>query len=237
MAYLRIYTGDTLLEQRELSSKSTSIGRADDRDIVLKNRGVSKNHATIEKNGESFVLIDNGSVNGVYVNGEKVQRRTLKYWDEIQVFNHVLKFMALSKLPGEKEQEVEQAAPPPQQEATMEVDISDLGDLAKLRRRVSVPSLTLVESRNGEISHTLDKVNFTIGKASSCDIRVPGWLTPRLAANIQRRNEGFYLIPTRRGKVSVNGAQVSEPVRLADDDDLRVRGLALKFFFRPLDDA
>lgn len=237
MAYLRIYTGDRLLGQRELSSERISIGRAEESDILLKNKGVSKHHATIEKNGESFVLIDNGSANGVYVNGERVVRRTLKYWDEIQIFNHVLKFMALAKLPGEKDSVEGQSVERPPQEATMEVDISSLGDLAKLRRRVNVPSLTLVGAHQMEISHPLDKVNCSIGKARDCNIRVPGWLAPRLAARIQRRNDGFYLIPGRRGKVSLNGSAVSEPVKLSDDDDLRVRGLALKFYFRPVDYA
>jgi predicted component of type VI protein secretion system len=237
VAYLRIYTGDTFLEQRELSSKRISIGRAKDSDIVLKNRGVSKHHAIIEKNGESFVLIDNGSANGIYVNGERTQRCVLNYWDEIQIFNHVLRFMALAKLPGEKESVVDQSSERPQQEATMEVDIASLGDLVDLRRRVNVPSLALMGAQQMESSHPLDKVNFTIGKASNCDMHVPGWLAPRLAARIQRRTEGFYLIPGRRGKVSVNGTLVSQPVKLADDDDLRVRGLALKFYFRPMDDG
>ena len=74
------------LKQRELTSERISIGRAEDSDIVLQNRGVSKHSATIEKNGESFVLID----------------------------------------PSAKR---------PQQEVTVEVGTSSLGDLAKLRRR------------------------------------------------------------------------------------------------------
>jgi hypothetical protein len=74
------------LKQRELTSERISIGRAEDSDIVLQNRGVSKHSATIEKNGESFVLID----------------------------------------PSAKR---------PQQEVTVEVGTSSLGDLAKLRRQ------------------------------------------------------------------------------------------------------
>jgi len=237
MAYVRIYMGDALLEQRKLSLERTSIGRADDNDIILKNKGVSKHHAIIEKQGQFFVLIDTNSANGVYVNGKRIQRHTLKYWDEIQIFNHVVKFMALAKLPGEKADASDKSTDRPQQEATMEVDISSLGDLAKLRKRIKVAYLSLPGNPQGEIRHQLDKVNFTIGKASRCDIGISGWLAPKLAAGVQRRNDGFYIIPKRRGKVSVNGKTISEPVKLNDNDDLQVRGLALKFCFRPMLDA
>lgn len=237
MAYLRIYAGDTLQEQRKLDSDRIDIGRADDNDIVLKSSGVSKHHAVIEKDGQSFALIDNDSANGVFVNGKRVRRHTLKYWDEIQIFNHVLKFMAAAKLPGEEEGSLDRPAERAQQEATMEVDIASLGDLAQLKRRINVAYLTLKQAQKGKSRYPLDKVNFAIGKGRDCDVRTPGWLAPRVAAAIQRRNEGFYLIPGRRGRVSINGTAFSEPVKLKDDDDLKVRGLALKFYFRPVDDA
>ena len=238
MAYLRIYSGDKLLEQRELSSERTTIGRAKDNDIVLPSNGVSKHHAIIERDGQSYVLIDNDSANGVYVNGERIQRHKLKYWDEIQIFNHVVKFMALTKLQGEESGVLDQSnGRRQQQETTMEVDISSLGDLVKLRKKANVASLSLTDAEGGTRRHELDRGNFTIGKARECNIRVPGWLAPRLAALVQRRNDGFYLIPGRRGKVSINGAAVAEPVKLSDGDDLQVRGLKMKFCFRPLDDA
>ena len=237
MAYLRIYSGDTLQEQRKLDSDRINIGRADDNDIVLKSSGVSKHHAVIEKESKSFSLIDNDSANGVFVNGKRVQRHTLKYWDEIQIFNHVFKFMAAAKLPGEEEGILDRPAGGAQQEATMEIDIASLGDLAQLRQRTNVAYLTLKHVQNGKSRYPLDKVNFAIGKARDCDVPMPGWLTPRVAAAIQRRNNGFYLIPGRRGRVSVNGTAVSEQIKLNDDDDLKVRGLAIKFYFRPVDDT
>ena len=127
------------LKLRELASERISIGRAEDSDIVLQNRGVPQHSATIEKNGESVVLIDNDNgsagASGIFVNGERILRRTLKYWNEIQIFNYVLQFMALAKPPGAKERALDPSAKRPQQEVTVEVDTSTLGDLAKLRRQ------------------------------------------------------------------------------------------------------
>lgn len=235
MAYLRIFMGDTLLEQRELTSERTTIGRTDDNDVVLNSHGVSKHHATIERHGDSFVLVDNDSANGLFVAGKRVKRHTLSYWDDIQVFDFVLKFMAAARLKGEEAGVPDWSRDKTQQEATMEVDISSLGDLAKLRRRIKVPSVSLVDGSGDQADYSLDKVNFTIGRSAQCDVRTGGWLAPRLAARIQRRNDGCYLLPSRRGKVSVNGHRVWGPLLLNDSDELKVRGLMLKFFLRPIE--
>ncbi|MGA7981290.1 MAG: FHA domain-containing protein [Chromatiaceae bacterium] len=237
MAYLRIYVGDRLLEQRELSSEKTTIGRGEDNDIVLPSNGVSKHHAMIENTGQSFVLVDNDSANGVYVNGDRIRRHTLKFWDEIQIFDWVARFMASRALPGDETGVADRPDVRSQREATMEVDISSLGDLAKLRKKVKVAFLLLIDAGREVRRCALDKVNFTIGKARECDVRIAGWFAPRLAATVQRRADGFFLIPGRRGKVSVDGVAVSEPVKLNDDSDLKVRGVALKFYFRPADDT
>lgn len=235
MAYLRIFMGDTLLEQRELTSDRTTIGRTDDNDIVLKGLGVSKQHAVIERHGDDFVLIDNDSINGSFVASRRVKHHTLKYWDEIQIFNYVLKFMAVARSRGEEAGAPVFPGRRQEQDETMELDISSLGDLAKLKRRIKIASLTQQDGDGGEKRFTLDSVNFTVGKAYDCDIRITGLLAPRLAARIQRRNDGFYLYPGRRGKVALNGQRLSRQTRLNDGDRLSVRGIALQFQFRPQD--
>ena len=118
----------------------------------------------------------------------------------------------------------------------MELDIASLGDLAKLKRRINVASLVLQHSDDTPKRHPLDKVNFAIGKARGSDIAIGGWFTPRVAARIQRRNDGFYLLPGRRGRVVLNGRRVSAQARLSDGDQLSVRGLNLAFRFRPQDE-
>jgi predicted component of type VI protein secretion system len=237
MAYLRIYVGNRLLEQRELSAERTTIGRAVDNDIVLPSNGVSKHHATIEKAGQSFVLVDNNSANGVYVNGERIQRHTLRFWDEIQIFDWVVRFMASRALPGDETGMADQPGASRNRDATVAFDISSLGDLAELRKKAEVASLALFDAGREVRRYALDRVNFTIGKGRNCDVRLSGWLAPRLAATIQRRADSFVLIPVRRGKVSVDGIPVREPVKLTDDNNLKVRGVALKFYFRPAEDT
>ncbi|MCB1801336.1 MAG: FHA domain-containing protein [Gammaproteobacteria bacterium] len=233
MAYLRIFRGDTLLEQRELTDAHTTIGRADDNAIVLQGRGVSKHHAVIERSDDGYLYIDRGSANGSFISGQRVERHPLAYWDEIQIFDYVLKFMAVARARGE-----EAGVPEPAlqaQEETMELDIGSLGDLARLKRRARVAALLLERPDASEQRFSLERVNFSIGRAPDSDLRIGGWLAPRTAARIQRRSDGFYLLPGRRGKVRINGIRVLRQARLSDGDRLSVRGVPLQFLYRPLD--
>lgn len=231
MPYLRLYTGDTLKQQWQLTDDRLSIGRAKDNDVILPDGGVSKNHAYIERRGSSYVIVDNDSANGVFVNGEKVKERVLKYWDEIQIFNHQLKFMTSAKLQGE-EDGLPSGAPQPKHDATMAVDIKSLGDLDALKQRLTRGYLTPIDAVNGQPKHMVDKAPFAIGKGADCDLHAGGWLAPRVAARIEQRDDGIYLVPQKRGKVQVNQKHVAAPVALQDGDEVVVRGLRLHYYYR-----
>ena len=103
MAYLRLYLGDALQRQWQIDSDLISIGRAETNDVVLESKGISKHHAIITRKHNNFYIIDQKSANGVYVNGEKITSHKLQYWDEIQIFEYVLKYMASARLPGEQQ--------------------------------------------------------------------------------------------------------------------------------------
>jgi adenylate cyclase len=61
-----------------------SLGRHPSNSIQLLDKIVSKEHCIIEKRGDVFVLRDLGSLNGTYVNGERVAgEQALKHGDDI----------------------------------------------------------------------------------------------------------------------------------------------------------
>jgi CRP/FNR family transcriptional regulator, cyclic AMP receptor protein len=62
-----------------------TIGRKPDKDLVITDTRVSRDHAVIQAEGADFVLTDVGSSSGTFVNGEKVQRRKLKYNDRVEL--------------------------------------------------------------------------------------------------------------------------------------------------------
>jgi adenylate cyclase len=64
--------------------RGNSLGRHPNNSIQLLDKIVSKEHCLIEQRGEHFVLRDLGSLNGTYINGERVRvEGVLKHGDEI----------------------------------------------------------------------------------------------------------------------------------------------------------
>src|SRR5438034_4745882 len=61
----------------------TTIGRGSDNVVVIPDISVSRQHVILEKQGERWVLLDQGSGNGTRVNGKQVDRYPLQHGDEI----------------------------------------------------------------------------------------------------------------------------------------------------------
>jgi pSer/pThr/pTyr-binding forkhead associated (FHA) protein len=78
-----------LLDDDEVTS-----GRHPESDIFLDDVTVSRRHATFERTGGRFVVKDVGSLNGTYVNRERVDESVLQTGDEVQVGKYRLVFYA-----------------------------------------------------------------------------------------------------------------------------------------------
>jgi pSer/pThr/pTyr-binding forkhead associated (FHA) protein len=70
------------------------IGREPSADIFLDNPGVSRNHARLELTGDGWQLLDLGSANGTYLEGERVDRAILREESQVQVGKFTLKIAA-----------------------------------------------------------------------------------------------------------------------------------------------
>lgn len=66
-----------------LEKDEVSFGRSEDSDVVLVAEEVSRHHARICRRGEMTVLFDQKSLNGTYVNRQRVVERVLTHMDEI----------------------------------------------------------------------------------------------------------------------------------------------------------
>ena len=231
MSYMRIYLNDVLMDQVELNKDQMTIGRSADSDIVLDNAGVSSHHARIQKEAGGYVIADNDSSNGVFVNGNKIDQHRLEYWDEIQIYNYVLKYMASRGLHGIADPDVAQDRDQ-SQTGTMEVNISDVQELLKLREKKKTAYVELLDAKGNQSRFLLKEQNFKIGRSKECDIRTSGWLPFGLAAEIQRNADGYHLLPQRWGRVMRNEEPSTQPVKLMDGDCLRVKNLSMRFFHR-----
>ena len=70
----------------------TSAGRHPESDIFLDDITVSRRHAELQRRDGRFFVVDKGSLNGTYVNRERVDETELASGDELQIGKFKLVF-------------------------------------------------------------------------------------------------------------------------------------------------
>ena len=68
-----------------LDADEVSAGRHPNSDIFLDDVTVSRKHVEFVREGDGFVVRDVGSLNGTYVNRDRIERTSLKAGDEVQI--------------------------------------------------------------------------------------------------------------------------------------------------------
>ena len=76
----------------ELPEGTTRIGRSPACDVCLEDPSVSRRHAIVLREGETVKILDDRSLNGVWVNGERVSARPLADGDTITIGRNELTF-------------------------------------------------------------------------------------------------------------------------------------------------
>ncbi len=76
-----------------LSKGRITVGRRPDSDIFLDDVTVSRDHAILVRRGSEYHLDDCGSLNGTYVNRQRVDTHHLGHGDELQIGKYKLAFL------------------------------------------------------------------------------------------------------------------------------------------------
>jgi len=77
-----------------LDADVVNAGRHPDSEIFLDDVTVSRRHAEFHRQGDSFTVSDVGSLNGTYVNRDRIDRVRLNDGDEVQIGKFRLVFFA-----------------------------------------------------------------------------------------------------------------------------------------------
>jgi hypothetical protein len=80
-----------------LDTEVTSAGRAPDSDIFLDDVTVSRRHAEFTRAAQGYLVRDVGSLNGTYVNRERIEEVLLSDGDEVQIGKYRLVFLTGSR--------------------------------------------------------------------------------------------------------------------------------------------
>ena len=93
-ALLLVRSGPTAGARYLLDTDVTTIGRHPEADIFFDDVTVSRRHAEVTRTGGFFELVDQRSLNGSYVNGERVDRSILVDGAEVRIGKFRLNFFA-----------------------------------------------------------------------------------------------------------------------------------------------
>jgi hypothetical protein len=94
------YQSDGELVTWELQREWTRIGRSLAADIRFDDPTVSRRHALIVRQPDGLRVLDDRSLNGVFVNGERVEWSTLADGDEVVIGRHHLHFIDVPVISG-----------------------------------------------------------------------------------------------------------------------------------------
>ncbi len=90
--YLAVEDGDEVVVT-EIGSRPLHLGRSPAADVMLEHLSVSRRHAMVATRGEVVVVLDDRSLNGVVVNGERVGEAVLAHGDEIRLGDVAIRFL------------------------------------------------------------------------------------------------------------------------------------------------
>ena len=231
-----------VLKEIPLKQGTLTIGRTAANDLPIDNLAVSGHHAKISYEGDKFVLEDLNSLNGTFVNNQRVRKSSLKHGDEILIGKHTLVYNDEGGAPVEKvDPAAERTQPMAKLEETMVLDTKKRREMLQKATVVAtegasasaerVGTLTVLAGKTDQKEYILTGRLAMIGKSDQATIRLKGWFAPQVAAVINRKEGGYSLSPSG-GDAKVNGEKLHTARDLKESDIIEVAGVKLQFFFR-----
>jgi adenylate cyclase len=149
----------------EIRSPTVSIGRADTNDLVLQHPSISRHHARLTVlPGDTTLLIDLGSLNGTFVNGQQIQEHRLSDQDRVNLGMYELKYDAA----GEHPLHVEAGASPAAHVSGL-ITPETLSTALRIQIEAGVPPAQALQERlkTLEQENNLLKLLLAVGKTLS----------------------------------------------------------------------
>lgn len=228
MAKVLLKFKDAVLKEVLLEKEITTIGRKNDNDIVIDNIGVSGFHARIVKEDEYFILEDLNSLNGTFVDGKKISKAVLNNGDVILIGKHTIDFVAEAQ-----DQPARPSVRGISMNETMVIDPRDQEKiLAATEKLEALGGFIIIEGSTDMSEYELRERVTTIGKDDSAAIRLKGFFAPKVAALVNRRREGYFISPSGKKPLKINGTEVNQRYDLKDGDIVEVAGVKMQFYLK-----
>lgn len=229
MAKITVLFGNQVQAEYNLEKDENKVGRAADCEIVVDNMGVSRHHCSVVKDGDGWAVEDQGSNNGTFVNGQRVQgRQTLKNKERIVLGKHSLELDEHGTAdPGAQQQSA--PAGSGGGEMTMFVDPEQMKKMQEELKKGGQAMVLSIIQGGREVKVQLVKQETIIGKIPGADIPVKGLFIKPIQAKVIKSDSGHRLVSMGgfRG-VKINGRKVKN-ANLNVGDVLQVANVVIHY--------
>jgi len=259
VAKLYLKFEQAVLKEIPLTKGVTTIGRLPDNVVQIDNLAVSGHHAKIYWDTDKYIVEDNNSLNGTYVNTVRISRHSLKDGDAVLIGRHVLAFNDDQQQAWPAQGGTAQPATPGVSKAdtTFTIDSKRAKEMLagmgappvppapaqaapELLRQFSTPPpankvgmLTVLTGKTDQSQYLLTSKMNVIGKSDMASIKLKGWFAPKMAALISKRETGYFIAASEKNiKVKVNDEEIAGQRALAEGDIVEVAGTKMTFGFQ-----
>ena len=210
---------------------------------MIDNPAVSHYHARVFHEEGRLMLEDFGSLNGTFVNGQRVKMVTLKPGDSVMVGKHSIVVSESREPNGSASANGDARPAAPKINETMMLDtkarrdllqqVAAVGESSQMApARLKVPTLVVRMGKTNQREYVLNDKLTLVGKSAMATVKLKGWFAPKVAAQINRREDNSYYIGAGDKVPSVNGQPILHPAKLTSGDIIEVAGIELEFVYR-----
>lgn len=249
MAKLYLKFEQAVLKEFSLAQGVVTLGRLPDNLIQVDNLAVSGHHAKIYWDVDHYMLEDNNSLNGTFVNNRRVSKAALKDGDEVLIGKHTILFKDEwhEDTPSEKAQGAGKTMPMvPTLDSTVVLDTRKAREMvgrnaappgpgapaapaaAPAKERIGV--LTIMAGKTDQSQYVLSGKLSVIGKSDMASIKLKGWFAPKVAAVINKRDGKYFIAASEKDiKVKINSELIAGQHELNEGDVVEVAGVKATF--------
>ncbi|HUH65390.1 MAG TPA: FHA domain-containing protein [Syntrophales bacterium] len=232
MAKVLLKFKEAAIREIPLVEDVTRIGRKADNDIVIDNQAVSGYHARIKRQGGALFIEDMNSLNGTYINGQKISKAELHAGDVILIGVHTLDIIL------DRPKETDSKGFAVRGRSMDETVVMGAEEQKKILasqdkdRPEIVGGFIVIEGSTDKRDYLLKERVTTIGKEDGAGIRLKGWFAPQVAALVNRRKDGYFITPASGKSLKVNGQKVDHKYDLKDGDVVEAGGIKVQFYIK-----
>jgi pSer/pThr/pTyr-binding forkhead associated (FHA) protein len=262
MAKLVLKFEQSVLKEVVIGDRPVTVGRLPDNDLPVDNLAVSSHHARIYLEGDKITVEDLNSLNGTFVNNQRITKVQVKPGDKIMIGKHHIEVHESAA--GETAAPAAPKAAAPKIEETVMLDSKRRKELleaalaaqkaagggapattapaaaapavtAPAPPRARVPWLLVSKGSTDQKEYLLSGKLTVIGKSAMATVKIKGFFARLFAPDVAaqiNKRDDGYYLARAGQTPKVNGQPISGPTKLNEGDVIEVSGLTLNFVHR-----